>query len=284
MVYDWNAVDPVRLDRIGKAEQTIARMNSGRDFYDWLTIGDGLKEWRDAACELAGTQDLDSPAYRAAWAAAKSNYPHLATVTQSERSQAVWMAENRAALEQWHAGLEPKEKRRYNHPRSIWRRSPLGQATKDAQRSVDNTRERKRKASDLDNVVRRIESVSDHIEKQVGGAEMFDLSPELIAESARNFVDIYGPESVKRFITELQAIIAPARPESAPFNDPAFEASLKRKPRRARLRKKVEDDSPTEPAETRRDHIAGMVNESLDPPRRSKKQRTNREPPGERHW
>jgi hypothetical protein len=36
------------------------------------------------------------------------------------------MCENRTVLEKWHAGLEDKQRRAWNHPRSIWRHSPLG--------------------------------------------------------------------------------------------------------------------------------------------------------------
>ena len=59
------------------------------------------------------------------------------------------------------------------------------------------------------------------------------MSPELIAESAKNFVDVYGAEDARRFIEALQMILAPA-PEPEPHPDPAFAASLKTPRRRQR--------------------------------------------------
>ena len=57
----------------------------------------------------------------------------------------------------------------------------------------------------------RIETVSDNLERTTGGAAVlaFDMSPELIAESARVFIDIYGPDDTARFVKELQALVAP---------------------------------------------------------------------------
>jgi len=61
------------------AETYAKGINHGAGFYDWLHIGEGLTEWRDAALELTGSQDTDTPAYRAAFAATIPLYPQLAS-------------------------------------------------------------------------------------------------------------------------------------------------------------------------------------------------------------
>ena len=53
------------------------------------------------------------------------------------------------------------------------------------------------------------------------------MSPELITESARNFVDIYGAEDTARFARELLAIVLPSpAPATSDPLDPSFVQSL----------------------------------------------------------
>jgi hypothetical protein len=47
---------------------------------------------------------------------------------------------------------------------------------------------------------------SDRIESK---PELFDMSPELIGESAKNFVEVYGAGDTRRFSTALRALVAP---------------------------------------------------------------------------
>jgi hypothetical protein len=60
----------------------------------------------------------------------------------------------------------------------------------------------------------------------------FDMSSELIRESAR---DVYGPADTRRFVIELQALLAPPQPETAPL-DPAFAKSIARPRKRQAAR------------------------------------------------
>ena len=241
--FDWNQVPQLRRDRIGEAEKYAERLNHGLAFYEWLHVGDGLIEWRDAALELAGTQDVTAQAYRDAWRVAKPNYPHLTSIAEDKavRSYAIWAADNRGELEAWYAGLSHKQRRNWNHPRTIWNHSPLGQAAKAAKRATEELKPRKTAVRDLQDVTARIETVSDNLERTQGGASVlaFDMTPELIAESARVFIDVYGPADTARFVTELQALLAPPTVPAAPL-DPSFTSSLAAPKRRSRKR-------PTEP-------------------------------------
>jgi hypothetical protein len=257
--YDWSQIDPVRRARIEEAESIVRKMNRGETFYDWIHIGEGLREWRDAACELAGTQNLDTPAYRAAFDAARPLYPKLAEVSRdkAERSYSIWMADNRQVLEAWHAGLDDKQRRQWNHPRSVWRHSPLGKAAQAAKKATTEQLPPKTKRGQvaaIDDATERLHHAAEKIERKLEpGLELFDLSPELVDESARNFIEIYrvDDDSIPRFIEALLTQLgvddrdrilgflittAPvAAPEPEPI-DPAFKASLSN-PRRSRSRK-----------------------------------------------
>ena len=235
--YDWNQVPQLRRDRIADAEKYAERLNRGLVFYEWLHVGDGLIEWRDAALELAGTQDITAQAYRDAWRVARPSYPHLTGIGEDKavRSHAIWMADNRGKLESWFAGLSDKQRRNWNHPRTIWNHSPLGRAAKAAKQATEEPKTRKTDKQDLAAAVSRIETVSDNLERTTGGASVlaFDMSPELIAESARVFIDVYGPDDTARFVKELQALLEPsAAPDVA--LDPSFASSLKAPKRRSR--------------------------------------------------
>jgi hypothetical protein len=234
--YDWSKVDPLIHAHMAEANEAVKDLNKGPGFYAWLRIGRGLLDWRNGAMALSGSQDTDAQAYRDAWRAASLLYPNLALITdKSERSYSIWMWENHEALEVWHAGLSDKQRRAWNHPRTVWNHSPLGKATKEAQRGFVAPRERTTATRDLHEVTERIQNVADQIERTTGGAVMliFDMAPELIGESARNFVDIYGEEDTQRFIVELTAIVKPPVADG-PALDPAFAGSLNARKKRTR--------------------------------------------------
>jgi hypothetical protein len=103
----------------------------------------------------------------------------------------------------------------------------------------------------------RLHHAAEKIERKLEpGLELFDLSPELVDESARNFIDIYGEaDSIPRFVEALLTLLGAddrdrilgfiinsarvAAPEPEPI-DPAFKASLS-KPRRSRKAKSTPD-------------------------------------------
>jgi hypothetical protein len=216
--YDWNSVDPVRRARIDDAETYAKRINEGVGFYDWLHIGEGLAEWRDAALELTGSQDMDTPAYRAAFAAAVPRYPQLAKIAKdkAERSYAIWMWENHEALEGWHAGLDDKQRRRWNHPRTVWNHSPLGKASREARAEQRTTAPRKRpaQAAEIEAATQRLNDTFDRVEHRLGPdlAGLFDLSPEHVDSSVDNFLAIFEKADVQRFVEKLLARLAPPQP------------------------------------------------------------------------
>jgi hypothetical protein len=257
--YDWNQVSALRRARMDDAETYAKRINEGVGFYDWLHIGEGLTEWRDAALELTGSQDTDTPAYRAAFAAAVPLYPQLAKIAKdkAERSHAIWMWENHDALEEWHAGLNEKQRRRWNHPRTVWNHSPLGRAAKDAQKATSELKSRPRagQAAAIENATERLEGILDKAEQRIGPdlAEMFDLSPEHIEATVDNLIDIFGEDGARRLYGALGRRFAPAVEPDPAVTDTAFQQSLakpKRKPRTKPL------DDPTRPRNRGKENLA----------------------------
>jgi hypothetical protein len=240
--YDWNEVSQLRRDRIADAEKYAERLNRGLGFYEWLHVGDGLIEWRQAALELAGTQDVAAQAYRDAHRAAKPFYPHLTSITDDKavRKHAIWMTENRTVLESWYAGLGDKQRRNWNHPRTIWNHSPLGQAAKAAQREP---KPRQSVVRDLAEQVDRVASAADQIERtnsaqqligDLSSSEMIDATLEMVFDI---YVPAYGEDAVRSFFERGLARLTP-QPETAPL-DPAFAKSIAR-PRKRQMAPKAE--------------------------------------------
>jgi hypothetical protein len=186
---------------------------------------------------VALTDDPASYAYRNAWQAVAAEYPHIAGLDKTERHYYAWMAENEGALREWRSGLTPKQKRAWNHPRTVYNHSPLGQAAKDAQKAASEPKARKSVTRELNTVADRLNDATDRIESKVSGVDLFDMSPELIGESARNFIEIFGAADTRRFIAELQTILEPAAEPEVPL-DTAFTESVKQ-PRRPKARPRV---------------------------------------------
>jgi hypothetical protein len=210
--FDWNKIDAVRRDRIANAEAEMEKLNSGPGFYAWLRIGEGLTEWRDAACELSGSQDLNSDAYRAAFRAGAPNYPRLAKLPQSERSQAIWMWENKAYLEGWHANLSDKERRNWNHPRTVWRHAPIGQAMKQksepAQAKLGQAQKGRTVLDQIEQAATVLGQATETHEAKRAQDMMFDLSgPGMIHDSAQTCIEVYGRAPAAAFARAILAIL-----------------------------------------------------------------------------
>lgn len=122
--YQWDAISPVRRDRMLDAEHAVEAVTTAarESFFGWLRIGSGLVALQQAVMELSGSSTPKGKAYNAAFKVVAARVPKLAEIEAATRSHAVWMYENREAVEAWHASLDDDTKWRINHPRSVHRR------------------------------------------------------------------------------------------------------------------------------------------------------------------
>jgi hypothetical protein len=213
------------------------------DYHHWVTVGKAIVALRSAAAEQAGVSpnSLKHPAYRAAYkqliAAEKAG--ELREIDSAPSTHAAWLVNNLANVEAWRITLTTAQRISLNHPTSVWRRHPDGRKAEQAEKALERGGTERRTAAksvvrELNSAADRLVDATDRIESKVGGAELFDMSPAMIAESARNFIEVFGREDVQRFIAALQAVLAPSPAPEASL-DPAFAASVKQaKPRRKR--------------------------------------------------
>lgn len=100
----------------------------------------------------------------------------------------------RHRLEAWRATLDSKARISLNHPTTIWRKHPDGRKAEAADKKMAGEGPRKSVARDIAAAADRLHDGVDRMESKLGGADLFDMSPELIGESAKNFVEIFGRE------------------------------------------------------------------------------------------
>lgn len=202
----WDKVPPALRDRIEDGERAIERIDRSETFFDWLRVGDALDDLQAAALQLAGA--INKPTgrgYNAAYEELSKHCPRLAAIDKSTRSQAVWMARNRALIEPWRAALPTNKRREVNHPRTVRRLFERDHPPA----KTDAGPEAPAKAaqvSELRTAIDELREVTNGIERDTAPLQ-FDMTPDLIADSAQNFVEIYGAEATGRFIAALLPIL-----------------------------------------------------------------------------
>jgi hypothetical protein len=88
-------------------------------FSDWILIGKALIAARTACLAKAGVNSLYHPAYRRqvrVWLV-ENGFDDL---DSHERTNSVHLVEHQAEIEAWRAELSDAERRRCNHPNSVW--------------------------------------------------------------------------------------------------------------------------------------------------------------------
>ena len=187
----------------------------------WVAIGRAIDLGRTTIMRHLGTNQPKGRTWSDVFGAwLKQN--EFDQIDKGVRSRLQTCIENLPAVEAWRATLGLKRRLELNHPNTVLRRWKAETTPKPAV----ETQDRQTGMRDLFAAVDRVNDVADKIEHKTGGAELFDMSPELIGESAKNFVEIFGVEETRRFIAALQAVVTPPV-EREPLPDPVFAQSLK---------------------------------------------------------
>jgi len=214
--FDWGRVDPDVRARVEAAEAAIERVNKGRDFHDGFTIGHGVIAVQELVQAESRTDDIASYAYRSAWGAVSANFPHVAALDKTERHRYAWMADNEDELRKWHARLSDKQRRVWNHPRTVYNHAPCGKAARPP--SEKKPRQAPATKSDL---TEAIGVITEEVTRAGGSLAPYDLStPEMIEASAETCIAQYGADTARRFAKVLLRVTAPPRPEAKPKPEP----------------------------------------------------------------
>lgn len=112
-------IDPLLRSSIDAGVNAISRIN--HTFDDWLIVGEALSAMQKAVIQLANGA-TKGVIYNVAFEFISETYPELASIEKGVRSRAIWMAENKDAVSEWHSTLAGNLRQRINHPNTIKRR------------------------------------------------------------------------------------------------------------------------------------------------------------------
>jgi hypothetical protein len=204
-LFDWSRVEPSRRTLVEEAEEAAKRVSSGRDFFDGFAIGHGVLVVQEQTMAEARTDDPSSHAYRSAWRAVAAEYPHIAGLDKTERHYYAWMAENEAPVREWRAGLNLKQKRAWNHPRTVYNHAPCGKAAK-----PPSKRKPRQAPATREDIIELRDALTDEVARSADGARPYDLStPEKIADAVKVCVDYYGAPTAREFSLGLVKATTP---------------------------------------------------------------------------
>ena len=160
---------------------------------NWTAVGVALVIGRTECMREAGVNEPRGRGYNklfSRWLRMQG----FAEIDAAARSRLLDCMDHRAEIEMFRANLSLDVRLRLNHPNTVWRRWKKSHI-------MEEKNNKKKSADEIDAATERLHHQVDVIECMTGGsaALMFDMSPEYIANSADNFIEIYGKENALKF-------------------------------------------------------------------------------------
>lgn len=110
------------LHIIRRGVAALKRLDSDKNWLDWLQVGEAIVECRNVAMREAETNQPFGPRYRTAFARLMQHYHFSERLKdKSDRSKLVAIMDNLPAVEAWRSQLPADDKRKWNHPATVWR-------------------------------------------------------------------------------------------------------------------------------------------------------------------
>src|SRR5262245_32962560 len=113
------------VDQLSRAmEQAWRRIKraESRLWGEWMIVGEGLLAGRAWAMQVSGSQQPRGRAYNTAYSEWLNRYRGIRDMDQSVRARLLKVMEERPAIEEWRATLTEPERRRLNHPTTVWQK------------------------------------------------------------------------------------------------------------------------------------------------------------------
>jgi hypothetical protein len=230
---EWEGMEASRRAVIVAAEAAMAAARQGFD--NWVAIGAGFHELQLEAMARSNSNRPNGRRYADAYRELEQPTDQLRTFDPSDRKKVIDLYLDRDAVRSWFyddAKVSQRDRDRWNHPSTIMRHYMAATSLKhhggecwpgDGKR--DGERRARGQAAAIDEATGDLRHVVDDIQHITGGtaaSSFFDLSPQLITESARNFIDIYGRNDTRRFVDALMAVLG----GGAPLENAADELAL----------------------------------------------------------
>jgi len=120
-----------QLSRASRAMEQAWRsikQAAGRQWGQWHVIGDGFLVGRTWAQQVSNSPRPEGRAYNTAYSEWLRRY-HVHDIDKSVRACLLKCMEEWPAIEEWRATLTEAERRRLNHPTTVWRKFNAGAPT-----------------------------------------------------------------------------------------------------------------------------------------------------------
>jgi hypothetical protein len=118
----WSQLTEEQRGCLELGNESMRVLKRGETIERWLNVGLAVRELQRLAMEYAQTKEPVGPAYRACWEALSRHTPHLADMDKTNRSHALWMANNWDDVKRWLDTLAVNVRLELNHPRAVRRR------------------------------------------------------------------------------------------------------------------------------------------------------------------
>jgi hypothetical protein len=200
------------LNTFAVAREAIAHL--AKTFDQWIVIARAVELARSKADEIGGRSAFERILNQQGLAHA------LGRNWNSQKAAATKLLrilEHLPEVEQWRAELSREQRFAWQAPSTIYTHCPLFAKDKPERKPKP-----KADAEAIGEVTTDLRQAADKIVSKVSGAAMFDLStPEMVKESASNFIEIYGAEQSMTFARTViamleRAAIAEKRAEAKP--------------------------------------------------------------------
>jgi hypothetical protein len=184
------------VDQLSRAmEQAYRRIKraESRLYGDWMVVGEGLLAGRRWAQQVAGSAEPRGRAYNTAYSEWLNHYRGIRDLDDAARAVLLKIMEERPAIEQWRASLTEPQRRRLNHPTTVWRkfnaraRTPASRPRRNASRIAV---EHEQAIARMDELTQEVESLRSR-EQSTGVDQLVDAliahieqsgpSPQLLA-------------------------------------------------------------------------------------------------------
>jgi hypothetical protein len=210
----WTGLDDDERGIVIEGEMALASTRK-RKFEHWIKIGEALKLLQEEVMRQSNATSNRGKRYNKFWNALAPT--ELKRMGRSDRARAIDLWEHHEPLLAWWDTVKPNQRDRWNHPLIILREFERAQRIglnspphdeDDEDRPQRRPDRRAGQAAAIDDATAKLHDAADLIKERVTPDLNFDLStPELIRDSAENFLALYGgdgKESIQQFTEALR--------------------------------------------------------------------------------
>ena len=197
------------------AAEAADRIKSGQHWRDWMYIAEGLEIGRSKALRLAGTNNIQHPAYRRAFREWMKPRTWASELDGPTRNHLFWCLDHRNDIEAWRETLAQNERARLNHPTAMKRKYEAAHAERSSPQQAEKPLSPSAK-KDIE--ITRLQAENDQLKlraaRQGEDRDLYDWNKDAPDDIARVLVQRY-PSKSKSVASAILKLVKSATPQMA---------------------------------------------------------------------